>query len=352
LETSIRRLAQLAGVSPSTAWRAIRGAYGIREETRLAILALARTHHIPLPASPARKTPDLLNSMCSIIPFDASGDRSSQVFESRLLGGVEAGAMSCGVETVNINRAAPAPLKWEWPLLANRRQVDGVVLLVGDETWLHPSFPGPVPSVFIFSGPPEADVVTVGDLGSSVALGQHLRRLGHRRVVYLGPQTDMSLRRLAGLRNGLDPCGGAVPADCVWIRRNIGGRAATVMLVDAILQRLRPGDPGENGFTAMMVYNDYMAAAAVMRLRERGVRVPEDVSVVGFDNVRPPWYDGPSLTTAAIPLEEIGAEAVRMLYWRLAHPDTPPRRLSLLAPFVAGETTQTPPVSRTSHEPT
>ena len=94
---------------------------------------------------------------------------------------------------------------------------------------------------------------------------------------------------------------------------------------------------GGVGFTALMCYNDYMAAAAILHLRAHGVRVPEDVSVVGFDNVRPDWYDGPALTTVTMPLEEIGAEAARLLYWRLAHPDAPPRRLVLNASLVAGE---------------
>ena len=81
-----------------------------------------------------------------------------------------------------------------------------------------------------------------------------------------------------------------------------------------------------------MVYNDIFAAVVIQRLRERGLRVPEDISVVGFDNVRP------VLTTVTMPLEEIGAEAVRLLYWRLAHPDAPPRKLVLAAPLVPGET--------------
>ena len=75
-----------------------------------------------------------------------------------------------------------------------------------------------------------------------------------------------------------------------------------------------------------------------MHLRKNGVRVPEDVSVVGFDNVRPDWYDGPALTTMTMPLEEIGAEAARLLYWRLAHPEAPPRRLVLSASLVEGST--------------
>jgi DNA-binding LacI/PurR family transcriptional regulator len=102
----------------------------------------------------------------------------------------------------------------------------------------------------------------------------------------------------------------------------------------------KAGDRGPDGFTALACYNDYMAAAAVMHLRQNGVRLPEDVSVVGFDNVRPDWYEGPALTTMAVPLEEIGAEAARLLYWRLAHPEAPPRRLVLASSLVAGESTR------------
>jgi DNA-binding LacI/PurR family transcriptional regulator len=96
---------------------------------------------------------------------------------------------------------------------------------------------------------------------------------------------------------------------------NAGGREMTVRMTDQLLAiarnevgraatEFRP-DKGRNevGFTALMAYNDYMASAAVIHLRERGVRVPEDVSVVGFDNAaRPDWYDGPPLTTVAMPL--------------------------------------------------
>ena len=110
----------------------------------------------------------------------------------------------------------------------------------------------------------------------------------------------------------------------------------TVRMTDQLLAIAR----NEVGFTALMAYNDYMAAGVILRLRERGVRVPEDVSVVGFDNVRPAWYDGPDITTAAMPLEDLGAEAARLVYWRLAHPAAPRRRLALTAPFVPGETTR------------
>jgi hypothetical protein len=135
-----------------------------------------------------------------------------------------------------------------------------------------------------------------------------------------------------------------------------GGPVDFCGFTDRLLEAARPGEPGPKGLasakfrpdkgrnkvgvTALMVYNDLFAAVVIRRLRERGVRVPEDISVVGFDNVRPAGYDGPALTTIAMPLEELGAEAARLLYWRKAHPDAPPRKLVLATSFVQGATTR------------
>jgi DNA-binding LacI/PurR family transcriptional regulator len=137
----------------------------------------------------------------------------------------------------------------------------------------------------------------------------------------------------------MNSAGGAVPDEVVFIVQE-GGPIEFRMCTDRILEAAHLGDPGPNRITALMVYNDYFAAVAIRHLCERGVRVPEDLSVVGFDNVRPPGYDGPVLTTAALPLEELGAEAARLLYGRKAHPDAPPRKLVLNAPFVEGGTTR------------
>lgn len=210
---------------------------------------------------------------------------------------------------------------------------------MGDELAPHPPLFLDVPTVFIFNGPYDADVVTVENFDACRMLGQNLAALGHRRVAYIGPETDMSCKRLFGLRAGLEPEGGCVPPEYVRTWRMVGSRDNAVELTGSLLRALHPGaQPLSAGFTALVAYNDYMAAAAIMHLRKHGVRVPEDVSVAGFDNVRPDWYEGPALTTVNMPLEELGAEAARMLYWRIAHPGAPRRRLLLGATFVAGET--------------
>ncbi len=342
MSISLRRLAQLAEVSPSSAWRALHGHGDASPAMRRKILALARKHHFPLPPARATETPNLLNSLCSMVDTEFDETNSAKGFHHRLLSGLNHAARSCGVELLNISSTPEKPETWmsEWPLVVNRQQVDGVVFVLGNELDPHPPFPAPIPTVFLFNGPPQADVVTVANFDGGRRLGARLAELGHRRVAYMGSRSDMSLERLAGLRLALELTQGSVPPEWTDIPPQVGGRELVALRLDQLVMTRRASARGPDGFTALMCYNDYMAAAAVMHLRQNGVRVPEDVSVVGFDNVRPDWYDGPALTTMAVPLEEIGAEAVRLLYWRLAHPDAPPRRLSLTAPLVVGESTR------------
>lgn len=331
MAVTIRRLAQLAGVSHVTVVRALHGQDAVSAATRNRILALAKKHNVPLPPQPAPEPRNLLKVLCSTLDIEADEPQSDQGFAHRLLTGLRRGAADCGVELLNTSWQKDA-----WPMPVNRAQVDGVVLALGDETQPHPLFPPPVPAVFIFCGPLEADVVTVENFDTAAMLGEHLVSLGHRRVAYMGPRTNMSHKRLSGLRFALEEAGGAVPPEFVRIERGVGGREMASILTDRLLAKRRADSPASH-FTALICYNDYIASQAVLRLREHGLRVPKDVSVVGFDNVRPDWYDGPALTTMSMPLEDLGAEAARLLYWRLAHPGAPRRRLVLNAPLVVGE---------------
>jgi LacI family transcriptional regulator len=332
---STRRLAQLAGVSHVTVFRALKGRDAVGEKTRNKILAMARKHDYPLPPVRAQETPHLLNVIASRIYIGC--EDSAQGFNHRLLAGLQLGAAACGAELANFQPQGTEPDTW--PLVVARREVDGVVMSLGNEFAQHPQYPAPVPAVFIFSGPEGADVVTVEDFDAGMNLGAYLAALGHRRVAYIGFMSNMSIKRLYGLHAGLHSAGGSVPDEYVFTMHQ-GGPVDFCGFTDRLLEAVRPDEPGPKGVTALMVYNDYLAAVVIRRLRERGVRVPEDISVVGFDNVRPAGYDGPALTTIAMPLEELGAEAARLLYWRKAHPDAPPRKLVLATSFVQGATTR------------
>ncbi len=146
-------------------------------------------------------------------------------------------------------------------------------------------------------------------------LAHYALRMGHTRVGLLsGPQDLESARqRRDGFVN-------AAPdrIEIAWeVSVGFDG-VLTKQAVDALLQRRRKA-------TLIVAGNDLIAISAIRRLTEDGVRVPEDVSIVGFDNIR--WTDvvRPRLTTIAQPVGAIGAKAVELMQQSLSGEKIPPR---------------------------
>jgi DNA-binding LacI/PurR family transcriptional regulator len=165
------------------------------------------------------------------------------------------------------------------------------------------------------------------DAGSGVIQTlQHLRALGHATVAYIGgPATSWSDARR---RSVLDQVDGVTVID-VGGQRPVhqGGVAAADLAVST-------------GATAVLCYNDLIALGVMSRLRARGVRVPEDVSVVGFDDIAAASYVSPMLTSVAVPLTRAGHEATMMLDALRATPEQAPT-LRLPVELVVRESTGT-----------
>jgi DNA-binding LacI/PurR family transcriptional regulator len=134
----------------------------------------------------------------------------------------------------------------------------------------------------------------------------HLVALGHERIAFIdGPEQVLTSReRLRGHRDGLEAAGLEYDERLVASGgfTEEGGRAALVRLLDA-------GVP----FTAVFASNDAMAIGCMVELRKRGLAIPRDMSLVGFDDIPTVrWFD-PPLTTVRVPMEEIGAAGVARL---------------------------------------
>ena len=136
---------------------------------------------------------------------------------------------------------------------------------------------------------------------------QHLHGLGHRRCVYLaGPASAWSNReRLRGLRAAARSTKMTLLESGPFEPKFESGIAAA----DEAL---------ESGATAIVAYNDLMALGVLSRLATRGVRVPQQMSVVGFDDLLFAAMCAPPLTTVAMPMEAAGHAAVDLLLARLA----------------------------------
>jgi LacI family transcriptional regulator len=152
----------------------------------------------------------------------------------------------------------------------------------------------------------QPDVTSVGstNFAGGMAATEHLLSLGHRRIAYLGgaPTSGCNQARMNGFRGAMEAAGLPVPKDYIWLREFLydDGLAGGTALLDL------PDPP-----TAIFAGSDEIALGVMEAARARGIRVPEDLSVVGFDDTQVARLASPPLTTVRQPLREMGAVALR-----------------------------------------
>jgi DNA-binding LacI/PurR family transcriptional regulator len=176
-----------------------------------------------------------------------------------------------------------------------------------------------MPRVSLLNPLPETSTVEIADADGLKQAVEHLVELGHRRIAMLSfarpDNTYLPLqRRYAGYVNALANAG--IALETTWIRSlNRTGekyRSFSALGYERMSEWLRDGWE-QTGCTAILTHNDDSALGILKALREAGLRVPEDVSVVGFDGTEVAEYSNPTLTTIEVPLEQVGALGTELL---------------------------------------
>jgi DNA-binding LacI/PurR family transcriptional regulator len=175
---------------------------------------------------------------------------------------------------------------------------------------------------------PRFDLVTMKNEEAAAAVTAHLLGSGHRRIAVLGAVPEESTGsaglRLNGYRRALQEAG--VPFDPALIVpsewRRDAGAAALAGLLDAGMQ-----------FDAVFGLNDVLALGALHELLVRGVQVPRDVAVAGFDDIDEARFASPSLTTVSPGMDEIAERSVGLLLDRIAGRETAETGVHLAAGF-------------------
>jgi LacI family transcriptional regulator len=141
---------------------------------------------------------------------------------------------------------------------------------------------------------------------------RHLFELGHRRFAYLGNMGAISQRKLEGISNALSTEGIAIDEElCISGLPTIEwGFHGTNTLLDVL---------AEKRFTAILAHNDLSAIGALHAIRQRGLSVPNDLSLVGFDDIAMASHTNPPLTTISTPKYQMGALAMQMLVQKREH---------------------------------
>jgi DNA-binding LacI/PurR family transcriptional regulator len=173
------------------------------------------------------------------------------------------------------------------PLL---RELDVPIVLVNDQ----------YPGAFVHS-------VMIANQEGMRAAAEHLIQLGHRRIAYLGDRNgyQSEAERLAGYKAALMRSGIGFAPELAVV-----GDGRPEAAIEAMHELLRLNTPP----TAVCCYNDMTALGAMRAIRARGLRVPEDVSVTGFDDLFFAAYMTPALTTVRQPMRQMGQMAMESLF--------------------------------------
>ncbi|MEV8095888.1 LacI family DNA-binding transcriptional regulator [Kitasatospora sp. NPDC085879] len=327
---TLAQVAEEAGVSVSTVSKVLNGRQDVSRPTRLKVERLLEIHGYQRTPKSAWEAP-----LVEIVFPELDN-----LWAMELIRGVENVAKeheASVVLTESGTRHAPDP---SWIEGVLRRRPLGVVLVFS-------SLPlevkqqlrsRAIPFVIIDpAGDPEPDVPSVGSANwaGGLAATRHLIECGHRRIAIITGPEDMlcSLARLDGFRSAMGMAGLEIPAGYVSFgdfHVEGGRRRATELLA-------RPDRP-----TAIFAGSDLQALGVLEAARVHGLKVPDDLSVVGYDDVPIAQWTSPALTTVHQPLRQMAEEAAQMLI-RMRAEGGSAARLELATSLVVRKSTAPPP---------
>jgi len=164
---------------------------------------------------------------------------------------------------------------------------------------------------------------------------QHLLSLGHRRIGFITGQMEMGCARdrLAGYRAALLATG--IPPDPQWVREGDFFQPDGFAGAQALLALPQPP-------SAIFASNDVSAFGVMEAVRDAGKRLPDDMSIVGFDDIPQAAQVNPTLTTVRQPLEQMGRTAARMLLEIIGNEARPTARVELPTELIVRASTRPP----------
>ena len=306
-------VAQFAGVSRATVSRALNESARVSPETRARVhAAIAALGYEPdvVAQSLVRKRARViaLNFVPQEdkLPFTHLG-QTSLYFYLGILEHIEREAISSGYDLLLPSHPhGTSPQHYVRSL--QTRRVSGCVMLFASDTRIQALIHSSIPTVFIdrMVQGNHATYVKSDNIDGARQATEHLLALGHRRIAFLtGSTTDLAgLERLLGCQQALSQAG--IAPDPRLVRQsgwNVDEayEAAKVLLAE------------HYDFTAIVAGSDFMAIGILRALIEQGLRVPDDVSLVGFDDIEFCQYTTPPLTTVRQNRVEMGRGAVQRL---------------------------------------
>lgn len=325
---TIHDVAAAAGVSVATVSKAVNGRYGVSPTTVSRVLDAVKTlgYESSLVASSmrSRRTGVIGVLVADIEPFSAE-----------ILKGVGGALSDTGYDLLAYTGARRDGEGWERRSLSrlSGTLIDAAIIVT--PTIVTVASEVPIVAIDPHTGRGVVPTVESDSFTGAQQAVHYLVQLGHRRIGFIAGRPDLrsAVARASGYRAGLSAAGISFDPALVGV-----GRYAQDVAREAAEAMLSLDDPP----TAVFAANDLSALSIIDVAADRGLRVPEDLSVVGFDDVPEAARAQPALTTVRQPMKRLGAEAVRMVLALLAGEELPETHIQLPTRLVARGTTAPP----------
>lgn len=305
--SNIRDVAALAGVSTATVSRALQHPDKVREETRRKVFeAVEKANFVP--NANAKIFRQQSNQTVILLVRDIGNPFYLEIFK-----GVEEAASEAGYKVLMGDARDDEARVANHIDLVRQRHADGLILMTGHFPAELRDRSDHLPPIVIASETVtgiDLPMVKVDNAAASAVAVRYLIAQGHTEIVHLaGPLPEsLAAERLSGYRQAL------AEADLPFCdSRVIGGDYSIEAGRQSVRQLLATG----TSFTAIFAASDQMAIGAISELRQNGLSVPKDISVVGFDDIIFANAFDPPLTTVRQPRREMGRRAMELMIERL-----------------------------------
>ncbi len=316
MSLTLEKVGKLAGVSRSTVSRVINGHPNVREQVRERVWQVIRETGYQ-PHAAARSLVTRRTHIIGVIIPETVNKLFVDPFFALLLRGITDTCNTRGYHLMLSLFSNPAHQEEIYRRLIYGNHLDGVIVASArmDDPLVHKLLDDGMQAVLVGRhADSRVNYVDVDNVGAARMAVEHLIRLGHRRIATITGPLNMvgGADRLRGYRQALEahhlPLEEGLIAEGDFTEPS--GTAA--------MQRLLPAAP-----TAVFAASDSMAIGALKALREANLRVPEDVALVGFDDIPAVTAVEPALTTVRQPIERLGAMAADLLLNLLEDPPAP-----------------------------